>query len=413
MNVLSSSCCCFLEFFLGRFIINKPTSNQNKVIMSTTKLFEELAPLPGGLFQCQYVPHKNEILICGGYGMRDCYSYHLIRDEYKSICSYPDIGNICGHCVIKLASNDNNLDEITLLSFGGRDDHTLIMKYVSVWDDEKDETKHAKAEDLNKWVPLRDKNGNPLNIGSEKNKYEGVRAVIGGKMDVFDLRTFEYIKHYTLPIAEVLNFHCFVLKAKVEKKNEMVLFCGDSGLSIVYDEDSNNFELQKIRVCSTLRNYTQYGYVYANEALLLFGGRSKRSWDIISQAVHKYYVKEDKWITFEQTLPSALHNLVGILSEDNIYVHIFGRQNGYNETSIHIRTKWDEWIQNEIEEKEWILIEKEIQLIERVQEDLEGMKQGFNIGKLKDNTTIVFTNLKQSKTKTKQNKGTTRPDNDY
>ncbi|ETO08729.1 hypothetical protein RFI_28658, partial [Reticulomyxa filosa] len=120
---------------------------------------------------------NNEIIICGGVNKSDCYSYHMIKNQYKLICSYPEEVTLLGHCVVKLANDKKSANGTTLLSFGGRYKHTLVMKYVSVWGKES----NGIAKDCNQWFPFIDKNSNrAVSIGRDEDIYSEVRAVIGG-----------------------------------------------------------------------------------------------------------------------------------------------------------------------------------------------------------------------------------------
>ncbi|ETN98284.1 hypothetical protein RFI_39229, partial [Reticulomyxa filosa] len=176
--------------------------------------------LPTTLSQPQCVPHKYELIICGGQFKRFCYSYHTLKNEYKFICEYPRDVELDGHCVVKLVDNNNNKDknQITLLSFGGNKGtrHTLVMKYVSIWGNISD-----KPNNYNQWVPFTDKHNNPIIIGRDNDNYSGVRAVIGGRnnnllfityspknISVFDLNTFQFIKHDTFSVIYI-QYHCF------------------------------------------------------------------------------------------------------------------------------------------------------------------------------------------------------------
>ncbi|ETO01781.1 hypothetical protein RFI_35658, partial [Reticulomyxa filosa] len=104
-------------------------SKQSQDLITST-YFQSLKDLSIPLSQAQCVLYKHEILICGGHKQRDCYSYNILKDEYKFICDYPSDITLWGHCVVKLIDKNNKNDnEITLLSFGGKDKHTLMMKY--------------------------------------------------------------------------------------------------------------------------------------------------------------------------------------------------------------------------------------------------------------------------------------------
>ncbi|ETO16547.1 hypothetical protein RFI_20792, partial [Reticulomyxa filosa] len=108
--------------------------------------FQYLKSLRTDLFQSQCVLHKHEILICGGYDHR------RLRDS----------------------------NEVTLLSFGGKNKHTLMMKYASVWSNDNEISKSKKSKKCNQWIPFTDKHNRVIQIGRKQDDYQGVRAVIGG-----------------------------------------------------------------------------------------------------------------------------------------------------------------------------------------------------------------------------------------
>ncbi|ETO19228.1 WD-40 repeat protein [Reticulomyxa filosa] len=343
--------------------------------VATSSPFQSLKDLAIRFWQSQCVLHKHEILICGGYEKRDCYSYHTLKDEYKFVCSYPKNVILNGHCVVKLVDNSKDNDEITLLSFGGLYKHAFVMKYVSVWSNDDDNNNEInKLNYCNQWTPFTDDCNHPIHIGKDKDNYQGVRAVIGGSnnhllfitysknnIDVFHLNKSKCIKHDTLPTNDYIRYHCFVSKSengqkmtktneeknKGKKKlnNEMVLFCEKTGLSIIYDEDSNTFQFYKLRVCKDISSFNQYAYVFINDAILFFGGYG---WEdgkyIASKAVCKYSIQENTWITFEHTLPIPLYDCFGILNEDNNYIHIIGGRNDrIISISTNMKTKVNVW----------------------------------------------------------------------
>ncbi|ETO34208.1 hypothetical protein RFI_02885 [Reticulomyxa filosa] len=262
----------------------KPPKEQTKQDqhLITSSPFQSLKDLPIPLDQSQCVSHKHEILICGGYSQSDCYSYHTLKDEYKFICKYPSDVSLNGHCVVKLADDDN---VITLLSFGGypfSNKHTLLMKYVSVWGNENNNNEINKSNKYNQWISVIDDHDHPLIIGRYHDPYQGVRAVIGGSknhllfityfkkgISVYDLSTYQFIKHETLPTDNLIYYHCFVSKSgngqKNKKINEMLLFCQKTGLSIEYDEDNNTFQFHKLPVCDDIALFFKYAYVCINE----------------------------------------------------------------------------------------------------------------------------------------------------
>ncbi|ETO08920.1 RING zinc finger-containing protein, partial [Reticulomyxa filosa] len=243
-----------LKIFLNVNNMGNRTTTQNsperetkltKQIQQLNTHFQTLKELPIPLKESQCILHKYEILICGGYKQRACYSYHILKNEYKFICEYPSHVELDGHCVVKLVDNNNNnkhRNQITLFSVGsdqyGKNKHTLVMKYVSVWSDDNnnDENKNEvnkskelnesnqlnKSNNYNQWVRLRNKYNRPIIIGNGNSNYIGMRAVIGGinnhllfityqynNISVLDLNTFQIIKNDTLPINNLIKYHCF------------------------------------------------------------------------------------------------------------------------------------------------------------------------------------------------------------
>ncbi|ETO34097.1 hypothetical protein RFI_02997 [Reticulomyxa filosa] len=258
-------------------------------------------------------------------------------------------------------SNNKDSNQITLLSFGGRKfstKHTLIMKYISVWNDENNNDNNS-----NKWIPFTDTYNNQVQIGRFGDDYHGMRAVIGGsnnhllfityllkKISIFNLNTFQFIKHDNLPIKNVMSFHCFVSKPeqemmKANKKNyEMLLFCKDIGLSIEYDEDDNTFQFYQLPIYYDFRSFDKYAYVCINDSILFFGGYGRKDNTYISKSIHGYLIQRNIWITFKHTLPIPIRGCFGILNEDKKYIHIIGGSN-YEDIplSTHIKTKVNIW----------------------------------------------------------------------
>ncbi|ETO06102.1 hypothetical protein RFI_31295 [Reticulomyxa filosa] len=263
-----------------------------------SQIFQTLKNLPNLLFATQCVLHEHELLICGDRAERDCYSYHTIKNEHKF--------------VLKLVDNNNKDDnQVTLLSFGGRNKHTLMMKYVN-------------------------NHNHPIIIGrNENHNYEGMRAVIGGinnnllfityfrkNISVFDLNKFQFIKHDYLPANNYIEYHCLVSNSengqvqemmKTNKQNyQMLLFYKKTGLSIEYDEDNNTFQFHQLPVCK-------------NIATLLFN-------------------REKKWITFKNVLPVPLYHCSGILNKDNNYIYIIGGYTSRDCISTNMKIKLSELI---------------------------------------------------------------------
>ncbi|ETO05908.1 hypothetical protein RFI_31490 [Reticulomyxa filosa] len=332
----------------------------------SNQAFQTLKKLPIPLASSQCVLHKHELLLCGGSGQRDCYSYHTIKNEYKFICEYPSDVVISGYCVVKLVDNKNknkDSNEITLLSFGGDETskrHTLMMKYVSVW---SSHSQIDKSNNYNKWIQFTDNYDNPIIIKIDHDFCDGMRSVIGGSNNhllfithypndirVFDLNTFQLIKYDNLP-TDYFEYHCFVLKSEngqemIGKKIEMLLFCRKDGLLIEYDENDNTFQFHQLPVYKDIESFYKYAYVCINDTILFFGGSYGISnCSNISMSVHKYSIQEKTWNTFKHTLPSPLNLCAAILNEEDNDIHIIGgRDDKLRLVSTHMKTKvriWD------------------------------------------------------------------------
>ncbi|ETO08609.1 hypothetical protein RFI_28779, partial [Reticulomyxa filosa] len=367
--------------------------------------FEILTSLPFSLCRTQCVSYKDEILMFGGHLKRDCYSYHTIKNQYKIICSYPKNVELHAHCVVKLMNNNPN--EINILSFGGSEfskRHTLKMKYVSVWNDNKEiGIKSEKKNRVNEWIPFTDNKDIPYLIGRNQDDHRGARAVIGGNnnnllfityypedIDVFDLNTCQFIKHDKLPIENWIRCHCFIIKTEnnlsiiktKKKKHELMFFSQSNGLSIEYDEENNIFQFHKVRVCTSIKSFVFYGYVYINDVILFFGGHDNAEVGA-TREIHKYSTTQNKWTKSEHILPIALSDYVALLSEDNVYIHILGENDGKKDTGTYMKTRLTEWIQEETEiERQWITEEEEKIKIEEIKIELEKIKD-VNIEKWK------------------------------
>ncbi|ETO22078.1 hypothetical protein RFI_15124 [Reticulomyxa filosa] len=312
----------------NRTTIQRPPERQTKQTQHLNSTpFQHLKKLPTTFYMSQCVLHKHEILICGGFYQRVCYSYHILKNEYKFICEYPRDVRLHGHCVVKLVDNNKHSNEITLLSFGsdwdGKKKHTLIMKYVSVWSNAS--KKSNELNNYNQWIPLTDNQNHPIIIGRDNDVYQGMRALIGGRNNnfIFDLNTFQFIKHNNIPSDDTW-YHCFVSNSENGQGQEMI--------------KTDEKKINKIDIAPLFR----YGYIYVNDAILFFGGLNNFN---VSRSLHKYSIRENKWTTLKNILPSPLYNCVAVLSEEDNDIHIIGGQ--YNKKDIastHIKTKvriWD------------------------------------------------------------------------
>ncbi|ETO35253.1 hypothetical protein RFI_01809 [Reticulomyxa filosa] len=308
--------------------------------------FRMLEDLPTPLSRSQCMLHKHELLICGGYLQSKCYSYHTLKNEYKFICEYPNDVTLDGHCVVKLAGKNKNSNEITLLSFGGFPNHTLIMKYVSVW---SSGNKINKSNNCNQWIPFTDNHNNPIIIERDENHYYGgVRAVIGGSNDHLLFITY---KDNNISVFNLNTFQ-FQMKEKKEKNHEIILFCFNSGLSIEYDEDNNTFQFHQLSVCEDIAPFNGYAYVCINSTILFFGGYCFKD-GVFSKSVYKYSIQENKWMTFPNMLPSLLESCIAILNEENFDIHIIGGKNDKDITlSTHMKTKVRLWDPSQLSKNE-------------------------------------------------------------
>ncbi|ETO10808.1 WD-40 repeat protein [Reticulomyxa filosa] len=385
---------------MGRIGENSGKNPQPDVVSP----FKTLAHPPLSLQCVQCVLYKREIIICGGYLKSDCYSYHTLKNLYKRICSYPNDVDLQGHCVVKIV-NSNNPNDITLLSFGGQDykkRHTLIMNYVSVWNDDY----YDEDEDVKEGEIEIERNNKAINIGRNDDDYKGVRAVIGGDnnnllfityypncISIFNLETCQYIKHDTLPTNDdtSVRYHCFVLKSKNQslmaqsntKIYEMILFCDNEGFIINYNEDENTFQFNKLWICTTMKTLKSYGYTLIDDFILFFGGHNAIKTNV-SNGVHRFSIINNKWLKFEQTLPIPLTDCVAISNKSNTHLYIVGGYYGKNKISTHLITEVNEWIRKETEaEKQWMIEEEEKREIEQIYKDIKGIDENFDIRKLK------------------------------
>ncbi|ETO08027.1 G-protein beta WD-40 repeats containing protein [Reticulomyxa filosa] len=277
-----------------------------------------------------------------------------------------------GHCVVKIVSK-NNPEVINLLSFGGfkyQKRHTLTMKYVSVWNEKKE----------NKETDIWKRKNEAVYIGRDQDYHYGVRAVLGGSnnhllfityhpnnIDVYDLDKLYYINHSLLPIDT--KYSIIVLR------HEMILFCEKTGLSIDYDEKTNRFQFYTLYISTTMKEFKNYAYICTDDAILFFGG-SNGDYDSASKNIHKFSLIEKEWIKFEQTLPFPLSDAVAIRAEDNSYIHILGMDSGTGKAITHVRTNKEEWRKIKTEqEKEWSIKEIKIHDVERDKKEMQRMKR--------------------------------------
>ncbi|ETO11856.1 hypothetical protein RFI_25518, partial [Reticulomyxa filosa] len=381
------------SLFLNPIAMNENDMKVEEVTNAPMDIvFETLTSwsIPSEKTQC--ILFKDEIIICGGHKTSGCYSYHILKNKYKFICRYPSDVVLEGHCVVRLEHTKDDINEMTLLSFGGSHKHALIMKYVSVWNNDKT---NSKAKHWNKWVPLADNNNNnAVSIGTDEDDYLGARALIGGSNNnllfityypkniaVFNLNTFQLIKYETLPVRNCVFFHCFVKAFESNtnannKNTNMLLFCFGAGLSIEYNEDYNLFHFHKIQVWKPIRAYYSYACVRIQDSILFFGGKN-----FLREIVHEIYVYSisgNKWMKHRPTLPIPLRYPVTVLSEDKKWVYIFGV---FKDMSAAIRTEARKWKDYE-KDQQWMIEDKQLTDIGDIAEQLADMKS-LSISNLK------------------------------
>ncbi|ETO02492.1 hypothetical protein RFI_34939, partial [Reticulomyxa filosa] len=236
--------------------------------------FQTLPELPRSFTKAQCILFKDELLICGGYEINDCYSYHTVKKQYKYICSYPNDVEFDGHCVVQLNHSQTNPNEIHLLSFGGQDKNmmkqTFSMKY-------KSSTSKSENQPFNTWI----QHNQDTSIGKFEDYLEGVRGLISGinndllfiiyfpeNIEVIDLKTMKSlngIKNNKIP-TEGYTFgiyhHCFVPLTMNNEKviNHFILFCQNTGLLIKYDEQNKSFHYEKLSICPALNDFAFYSF---------------------------------------------------------------------------------------------------------------------------------------------------------
>ncbi|ETO03406.1 hypothetical protein RFI_34005 [Reticulomyxa filosa] len=85
-------------------------------------------------------------------------------------------------------------------------------------------------------------------------------------ISVFNLNIFQFIKHHILPTDNHL-----------------------------LQENNNTFQFHQLPFYS-------YVYVHINDVPLFFGRRDNKFVDVVSKSVHKYSIRENKWMAFQNAL---------------------------------------------------------------------------------------------------------------
>ncbi|ETO00037.1 hypothetical protein RFI_37422, partial [Reticulomyxa filosa] len=126
-------------------------------------------------------------------------------------------------------------------------------------------------------------------------------------------------------------YHCFVpLTTNNEKLINFILFCGNTGLLIKYDEQNKTFHYQTLPICPALNDFKYYSFVYLYDFIFLFGGYN---WETRQKTknVYKYSMKEKTWNECTFTLPMEISQSFAILSDDDTNVHVIGGWNAKDE----------------------------------------------------------------------------------
>ncbi|ETO34099.1 hypothetical protein RFI_02995, partial [Reticulomyxa filosa] len=150
-------------------------------------------------------------------------------------------------------------------------------------------------------------------------------------ISVFDLNTFQFIQHDTLPtsILDLICYHCFVsnpengqvqeiakMNQEKNKQNyQMLLFKENIGLSIKYNEDNNTFQFHQLTACGDVA-LDCCAYVCINDIILFFG-------DGVVYLFQK------------QCTNSTCVHIIG------------GKKNFFDTVSTHMETEVSEWLSEE------------------------------------------------------------------
>ncbi|ETO15614.1 hypothetical protein RFI_21750 [Reticulomyxa filosa] len=207
-----------------------------------TKQLPQLCTLPAmpkAFFVPQCVQLGNEILICGGTGLRKCYSYHVAKEQYKEICEYPREVILNGHNMANVKRDLCGAQAVV----GGPKSNLLFI------------TRKPKA------------------------------------LDVINLDTFEYLEDVK-DLSSPLSYHSFDHHSMVLlDSNRFLLICEEDILWCEFNEQTKTFAYQ-IDIQRALSICNFFGIVKFFHLVLLFGGRngsgkSQRIFAIVSHSTEQ------------------------------------------------------------------------------------------------------------------------------
>ncbi|ETO15252.1 hypothetical protein RFI_22112 [Reticulomyxa filosa] len=292
----------------------------------------------------QCVSFRDEILICGGRYNNDCYSYHIVKQEYKRICSYPSEIRLFGHKVVSYTSHTDT-NTVTIISFGGSftTSHNLMMRYQSVWEElsppiqnanENESQSQVKAK-INKWIPLP--NRLDLNKGYVESRYVG--AVVSGSnneflfitrkphtIDVVDLRSFTYLEsHIEEPLIKwnYLEFDDHSVVPLNNQKKQFVIVNEKKNWLIQFNEKSKRFSYNTLPECFFLRRHHRFSCCRFHNQIFVVGGYSNESYKLTNQ-ICVYNTDEYYWSKCPLPMPRNLADCAVVANYNLFSLHVIG-----------------------------------------------------------------------------------------
>ncbi|ETO24380.1 hypothetical protein RFI_12775 [Reticulomyxa filosa] len=320
--------------------------------------------LPASLCYPQCVVFNDEILICGAYGQPKCYSFHVKQSTYKEICSYPSNVGLLGHSVVECndESSDNDEKMTTLLSFGGEDKHTFVMKYKSVWDEKE------PVKDMNRWSRVKNRVVFGFNRNERDDNLCGARGLISGynknllfvvyppnEIDVIDLSSYEYVPNVSnkkipqMIKSKRIEFSSFVPMTKYGKQitNEFILTCEELNIWIKYDEMEKTFLYKFLPTFCLGVPLSFCGYTYIYDHILLFGGLNHNA-SQRSNSISAYDMKNQQWSNVSVLIPQSISSCAVVISPADYSLHIIGGRTYASELNSHYIIPIDKIIQKNV-----------------------------------------------------------------